>query len=117
VKLLDPTKGKILFELFTVICILLVLWFNEKCIYRKRTDDDAGPSKADDAGPSKGNKKKASKKKTTSKKKKNTVEEEAEEGCCCSSSKGCEKLDGHVLWRTLRLMVHFQIFCDLCFVI
>ena len=70
VKLLDPTKGKILFELFTVICILLVLWFNEKCIYRKRTDDDAGPSKADDAGPSKGNKKKASKKKTTSKKKK-----------------------------------------------
>jgi len=62
VKLLDPTKGKILFELFTVICILLVLWFNEKCIYRKRTDDDAGPSK--------GNKKKASKKKTTSKKKK-----------------------------------------------
>ena len=61
-KLLDPTKDKILFELFTVICILLVLWFNEKCIYRKRTDDDAGPSK--------GNKKKASKKKTTSKKKK-----------------------------------------------
>jgi len=48
---------------------------------------------------------------------KNTVEEEAEEGCCCSSSKGCEKPDGHVLWRTLRLMVHFQIFCDLCFVI
>jgi len=45
VKLLDPTKGKILFELFTVICILLVPWFNEKCIYRKRTNDDAGPSK------------------------------------------------------------------------
>jgi len=62
VKLLDPTKDKILFELFTVICILLVPWFNEKCIYRKRTNDDAGPSK--------GNKKKASKKKTTSKKKK-----------------------------------------------